>query len=174
MLTAGQLLYREYLSSDHWRSLRLEAFRVHGRKCFKCPATFGLDVHHLIYRHPWTDGVVDDVRPCCRSCHEKEHGIVNVVDQSVKLESQKKKMMKRVRHLERKIDSRKRLSPSERLFLHHVMNNGTPEERCMANALFHINSRLPARRGKKKYRAKMKRKHMKMRNKYSRAFRVRW
>lgn len=73
-MTQTQLAYREYLKSDHWRKLRLQAFRRWGRKCFKCPKTFGLDVHHLVYRHPWTLCTSDDVRPCCRECHEKEHG----------------------------------------------------------------------------------------------------
>lgn len=90
-LTESQLAYREYLKSDHWRALRLAAFRKWGRKCFKCPVKFGLDVHHLVYRFPWTLGTVDDVRPCCRPCHEKEHGLVRIVPRDVKRHHQRKR-----------------------------------------------------------------------------------
>lgn len=87
-MTESQQAYRAYLQSDHWRQLRLEAFKKWGRKCYKCPCTFGLDVHHLVYRHPWTEGTVDDVRPCCRSCHEKEH---QIIPQKEKKYAQKKR-----------------------------------------------------------------------------------
>jgi len=74
-LTESQIAYREYLKTDHSRELRLEAFKKYGRHCAKCPATCRLDVHHLIYRHPWKLGVVGDLQILCRSCHEKEHGV---------------------------------------------------------------------------------------------------
>lgn len=78
-MTATQAAYRVYLQSEHWRSLRLEAFKRYGRKCSKCPATCRLDVHHVRYRHPWTDGVMDDLMILCRRCHELEHGLVVVI-----------------------------------------------------------------------------------------------
>jgi hypothetical protein len=65
-LTPAQIAYREYLQSDHWRELRLLAYRQYGRKCSKCPATCRLDVHHLRYRWPWSDGVVGDLQILCR------------------------------------------------------------------------------------------------------------
>jgi len=107
--------YQIYLQSDHWRALRLEAFRVYGRKCFKCPARFGLDVHHLVYRFPWSLGVVADVRPCCRACHEKEHGIVRVVSEQEKLTTQKqaRKMRKKFQNRFRKKHRRKQRSKAK-------------------------------------------------------------
>jgi len=103
-MTDTQAAYREYLKSDHWRALRIQAFRVYGRKCYKCPKRFGLDVHHLRYRHPWTACTVEDVRPCCRNCHELEHGIVRVVAVRVKRVWQKKqpRRPKKQKHLKKK------------------------------------------------------------------------
>lgn len=97
-MTPAQIAYREYLKSDHWRALRLEAFQTYGRKCFKCPATCRLDIHHLVYRHPWTSGTVQDVRPCCRRCHELEHGIVRVVPvvQQAQIQKLSRRRMKKL------------------------------------------------------------------------------
>lgn len=75
-LTSSQIAYREYLESNHWRELRAAAFKHYGRKCSRCPATNRLQVHHVVYRFPWTFGVVDDLRILCRTCHEREHGII--------------------------------------------------------------------------------------------------
>ena len=77
-MSPSQLAYREYLQSQHWRSLRLAAFRTYGRKCHRCPATSRLDVHHLRYRHPWTATVVSDLQILCWRCHAAEHGIIIV------------------------------------------------------------------------------------------------
>jgi hypothetical protein len=89
-MTPNQIAYRQYLESDHWRSLRAEAYRVHGRKCFKCPRKFGLEVHHLRYRNPWTECTVEDVRPCCWQCHDQEHGIVREIPLTEKRTIEKK------------------------------------------------------------------------------------
>lgn len=77
-MTAGQLAYQEYLESDHWRNLRATAYRKYGRRCSRCPVTIRLEVHHTIYRNPWTAGTVDDLVILCCRCHELEHGIATV------------------------------------------------------------------------------------------------
>jgi hypothetical protein len=74
-VTPGQLAYQDYLKSEHWESLRREAFRVYGYKCRHCRAKKRLQVHHHTYRHPWETCTVADVYPVCRNCHRKEHGI---------------------------------------------------------------------------------------------------
>lgn len=72
-LTDHQRWYREvYLFSDHWKSLRLQAFKEGGRHCHRCPATTHLDVHHLRYRRLY-DVTVQDLQILCRKCHEREH-----------------------------------------------------------------------------------------------------
>lgn len=74
-MTPNQIAYRQYLESDHWRGLRVEAFKRYGRRCSRCPSKVRLQVHHTRYRHPWESCTTDDLQILCRSCHEREHGI---------------------------------------------------------------------------------------------------
>lgn len=119
-MTATQAAYRVYLQSEHWRGLRLEAFKRYGRKCSKCPATCRLDVHHVRYRHPWTAGIVDDLMILCRRCHELEHGLVVVIPVIDKRLAQKKrrknfrKWRSRQRKKRRWLAERKRPSAAAR------------------------------------------------------------
>lgn len=72
-LTDYQRWYREvYLHSEHWKNLRIQAFKEWGRHCHRCPATSRLDVHHLRYRNLY-DVTVQDLQILCRKCHEREH-----------------------------------------------------------------------------------------------------
>lgn len=66
--------YRQiYLSSDHWKALRAEALKNHGRKCGAChKPSLWLDVHHLNYREIF-NVQVSDLQLLCRPCHDKEH-----------------------------------------------------------------------------------------------------
>lgn len=179
-MTEAQIRYQRYLQSDHWRALRLEAFRVHGRKCFKCPATFGLDVHHLRYRHPWTLCTVLDVRPCCRQCHDKEHGINQVVTPEVKREAQRRSPQEKLQSLFHSVRSRRRLSVDRRRFVSNKLLHGTVAERQLANSIFQMNARLgPAPKStawfqQKENNSRQRMKFMKQRNKYAKAMRVRW
>lgn len=61
-----------YLRSDHWRSLREQAFEKYGRICHECKRRGRMDVHHLNYRSIF-DVSVDDLQVLCRKCHRKEH-----------------------------------------------------------------------------------------------------
>lgn len=67
--------YQEYLKSDHWKALRAakleEAFHI----CQKCYRDHNLQVHHLIYRHPWTSAVLSDLKVLCENCHRRAHGL---------------------------------------------------------------------------------------------------
>lgn len=121
-MTPGQIAYRQYLESDHWRNLRVAAFRMWGRKCFKCPRTFGLEVHHLFYRARWEDSLPQDLRPCCSWCHRKEHGFApQVIPNQDKRRIEKRRRKKRnwarlaVKHsamLDRQIRKRRQPKPT--------------------------------------------------------------
>jgi hypothetical protein len=66
--------YQEYLTSDHWKWLRGERIRIANGICEGCQhPTARFEVHHVVYRHPWTLGRLDDVRALCPDCHEKRH-----------------------------------------------------------------------------------------------------
>ena len=90
MLTMGQILYRQYLRSPHWRRLRNEAFAKYGYKCSKCPSVFKLQPHHHTYRSPWESCTVEDLVILCRVCHRKEHGLPEIT------KPRKKKKFKKI------------------------------------------------------------------------------
>lgn len=186
-LTPTQLAYREYLKSDHWRGLRLEAFQTYGRKCAKCPATCRLDVHHLKYRHPWTLGIVQDLQILCRACHEREHGVVRVVPVELKKQAQKKNPLEKLLSLRAKVKSGLPLLPKQRQVVHVKLMRGNQEERKLANEIFQTNSAIPMAVMKKwkslppgvakalKRQQKFKgKKFLKIRAKYAKAFRVKY
>ncbi len=68
-------VYRRYLQSEHWVFLRAAAIERDGGKCVKCGSEEFLQVHHLVYRHPWESGVLEDVETVCRKHHRAAHGI---------------------------------------------------------------------------------------------------
>lgn len=73
-MTTGRLAYQEYLKSEHWKALRSDALWRDKGLCRKCGNGKWVEVHHLKYRTPWTDGVIEDVVSLCPDCHREEHG----------------------------------------------------------------------------------------------------
>ena len=63
--------YRNYLESDHWARLKIEATNRWGGSCFICGKN-PVDIHHLSYRN-LIDCSSDDVIPLCRRCHRGAH-----------------------------------------------------------------------------------------------------
>lgn len=61
-----------YLKSQHWYDLRWKKLNSVNRKCEKCRALKGLDVHHLDYRDIY-DVELTDLQVLCRRCHLAEH-----------------------------------------------------------------------------------------------------
>ena len=66
-------LYLAYLKSRHWAQLKVRLFRHYPRRCAVCCAEGIVDAHHLIYRDPIELGVVRDLMPLCRLCHDIVH-----------------------------------------------------------------------------------------------------
>lgn len=66
--------YQEYLSTEHWRKVRLKALRRAGNKCQLCNRSDGqLHVHHRTYERRGKEKA-SDVIVLCKDCHEKHHG----------------------------------------------------------------------------------------------------
>lgn len=74
-MTPRQALYREYLKSDHWKKLRIQAVRRDGSKCTKCPCRVNLQVHHIRYRDRFEDSKLEDLVTLCEPCHTQAHGL---------------------------------------------------------------------------------------------------
>jgi hypothetical protein len=67
-----------FLLSDWWIALS-RAKRESVGHCQRCPATKGLQAHHVRYPENWFDTTEDDLEVLCRDCHEREHHITKVV-----------------------------------------------------------------------------------------------
>lgn len=74
-MTIRQRLYREYLKTPHWKSLRHSVLVRDGFKCVRCDARKKLQAHHRIYRTNFEDSVLEDLVTLCKRCHKQEHGI---------------------------------------------------------------------------------------------------
>ncbi len=54
-LSEKQLLYRQYLNTEHWKETRLKALIRADYKCQKCHYNQKLQVHHLNYNCLWKE-----------------------------------------------------------------------------------------------------------------------
>lgn len=105
-MTEAQIRYQQYLQSDHWRQLRLKAFRHYGRKCIRCSRTNRLEVHHMVYRHPWESALIADLQILCRGCHCIIHGmpIGEVMKREIErgAKKQRRRLQKLIRERQRR------------------------------------------------------------------------
>jgi len=64
--------YDQYLHSERWQKMRLEAFRMVGGRCIDCGGS-ATDLHHLNYINLGKERIGIDVVPLCLKCHRKCH-----------------------------------------------------------------------------------------------------
>lgn len=73
-MTEAQRKYREeYLQSDHWKAIRVEALERAEYRCQVCNNPHGLDVHHRTYERVGKERLAD-LTVLCRKCHDLFHG----------------------------------------------------------------------------------------------------
>lgn len=75
------LPYKEYLSSQHWQSLRKSMLRRSHYKCQLCNEGGILDVHHRTYENKG-DEDYSDLIVLCRNCHSKFHKTPNTTNET--------------------------------------------------------------------------------------------
>jgi hypothetical protein len=68
--------YESYLKSDHWKAFRTKYWNRHKNKCYCCGSTKKCDLHHITYEHLGQERQ-KDVKPLCRSCHDKVHAVIH-------------------------------------------------------------------------------------------------
>lgn len=69
--------YREYLSSDHWKSTRKRyyASRLYTGRCCGCGChDRPLEIHHRTYKRLGAEWLMD-LMALCRECHQMAHDI---------------------------------------------------------------------------------------------------
>jgi len=75
--SAGGAAYREYLNSEHWRTIRRLVLERDGHACVVCYASGpGLEIHHRTYERGWYNERMDDLHTLCTPCHR---GVENML-----------------------------------------------------------------------------------------------
>lgn len=69
--------YKEYLKSDHWKQFRIAKEATARKRCGICSSVLNVQLHHLFYRHPWTNAQLSDTRWLCAICHKTSHELIN-------------------------------------------------------------------------------------------------
>lgn len=80
----SEMPYDEYLQTNHWKSVKEMAFRIHGKRCFVCGSTWRVDVHHVRYHRG--EEKADDVFPLCREHHNTQHEILKLIAEKRKIQ----------------------------------------------------------------------------------------
>lgn len=86
-----KVYYREeYLKSDHWRTVRIQALLDANAVCCICGVqSIANDAHHIFYPERWTMTRAEHLRVLCRVCHDRVHewepslGKAENLDQSI-------------------------------------------------------------------------------------------
>jgi hypothetical protein len=76
--------YATYLESEHWRNFKKRKEAIDPKKCGACGDVKLVQLHHMIYRHPIENALLDDTCWLCRSCHEIFHQRAGTVLKKVK------------------------------------------------------------------------------------------
>jgi hypothetical protein len=84
--------YFEYLETEHWSSIKKQAFRIHGMKCYECGLHDNLQIHHRHYKTLGKEDPQTDLMPLCYMCHK---GIHNRDDEAVQYKIKTRKAEKR-------------------------------------------------------------------------------
>lgn len=83
MSIAAKHAYRfNFLKSEKWQDIRIQALVARGTKCEVCGEdNFFNDAHHVKYPDKWADTDPEkDLRILCRPCHERIHSITTKDD----------------------------------------------------------------------------------------------
>lgn len=74
----GFATYADYLNSALWKGIRSRVYGTKGRICIRCKSHRATQIHHAQYDVETLAGrCILHLIPICRSCHEREHGIVS-------------------------------------------------------------------------------------------------
>jgi len=73
----GYSSYKEYLNSEHWKSIRSKFYKSKrfqriGYKCAACKSDKNLNLHHKTYKHLGNEHLKDLIL-LCSICHKNVH-----------------------------------------------------------------------------------------------------
>lgn len=64
--------YKDYLKTEHWKSVKEEFGEKNPRRCYFCGSNFNLNLHHITYDRLGKEDLSDLVW-LCRRCHKYTH-----------------------------------------------------------------------------------------------------
>lgn len=64
--------YADYLLTEHWQKMRLEALERASHRCQVCNSSTTLNVHHRTYERRGNE-LTEDLIVLCQSCHQLFH-----------------------------------------------------------------------------------------------------
>lgn len=65
--------YQQYLAAEHWKLLRSRKLKLSVEFCSICGCTERIQVHHILYRHPFTLCTPDVLQVMCEWSHASFH-----------------------------------------------------------------------------------------------------
>ncbi len=84
-INLGKMTYGEYLLSDHWKVVKLKAYkRPNYKKCEFCDST-KIELHHTSYKWVLTDNELRCIIALCRDHHQEIHDLAKSSKISVRL-----------------------------------------------------------------------------------------
>ena len=76
MLDLHSQQYRDYMKSPRWDAKKLQRLKIDNFSCCMCGKSVqygGLEVHHITYKRPTNENVMQDLCTLCHDCHTKMH-----------------------------------------------------------------------------------------------------
>jgi hypothetical protein len=87
LINLGCLSYKEYLNSDHWKSVKLKASkRPSYQKCEFCESC-DIELHHTTYKWILTPFELRSIISLCRKHHQEVHDLSKQTGKSVRVAS---------------------------------------------------------------------------------------
>jgi len=80
------MMYQDYLKSNEWKNLRMQALTKRGFTCEFCGEDARI-VHHVRYPKDFSDDSLKNLVVVCKRCHDLCHGIRDY--DRIKLERQR-------------------------------------------------------------------------------------
>lgn len=68
-------MYRGYLLSDEWQTIKDERLKIDNHHCQWCGTDTNLEIHHLSYDNVYHEDI-SDLITLCHGCHIKYHVLV--------------------------------------------------------------------------------------------------
>lgn len=67
--------YNDFIHSKEWQAIRLNLFKIRGKKCEMCGSISEIHVHHITYKRFGGNERPEDLCVLCKDCHMEIHNV---------------------------------------------------------------------------------------------------